>query len=260
MEDDVPYVLWGTACQNARLSEAFAYDRKQRPIQCFVGIMVSRPGEQLQLPYETSVFSSLFKELMEKVWNSLENAPLVCPVSVLDWETDRFIRRNPGERLNYDPAVCRFFPASEPDVEGLFSEALASRKRISLASGIEKRSEVFDPGYEPLLNAVSTKDLEEVKDIPVKRSSAVSSASSSLPENNHRSEETKPSTPVLRSRSRQRSLRRLLLLLALLACLLGLYKFVLKTPRSIFAPSLKSHVRLMVSVTMLQNQDSLLWI
>ena len=254
MEDDVPFVLWGTACQNSRFSEAFAYDRKQRPIQCFVGVLVSRPDERLKLPYETSAFSPLFNELMWKAWNSLDNALLVCPVSVLEWASNRFIRRNPGERLNYDPAVCRFFPASQPDIEGLFSEALASRERVSLASGIEKRSEVVDPDNEPLLNAVSAKDLEEVKDIPVKLPSAVPPASSSLPENNRRLEEKKPSTPVLRSRSRRRTRRRLLLLLALLVCLLGLCKLC----RSPFVPRIKSDARLMDGGTMHQNQDSLL--
>lgn len=254
VEDDVPYVLWGTACQNSCFSETFAHDRKQRPIQCFVGVLVSRPDERLKLPYKTSAFSSLFNELMGKVWNSLDSAPLVCPVSVVDWESDRFIQRNSESRLNYDPAVCRLFPASFPNVEGLFSEALASRKRVSLASGIEKRSEVIDPDYEPLMNAVSAKDLEDVKDIPVKRPSAVPSATTFLPENNHRSEETKPPTPVRHNRSRCWTRCRLLLLLALLVCLLGLCKLC----RSSFVSRIKSEPRLMDGGAKHQNQDSVL--
>lgn len=167
--EDVPYVLWGTASQNSFFSETFVNDKKHRIIQCFIGVVIARPDERLKLPFDPKAFSPQFNDVMGKMWNSLDSKPCAIPISVLDIKSDKYIRRAYGNRLNYDNTICRIFPSSSVDIDGLFSEALASLESVTLASGIVHRSEVTTPEYEPLLNAVSVKDSADVKDITVNR-------------------------------------------------------------------------------------------
>ena len=167
--DDVPYALWGTACQNAVFSEDYINDKKSRSIQCFIGIVVEFPDERLKLPFDTQAFSPLFREIMNKVWESRDATSIHLPVLLQDFASIKFVHRKEGNVLNYDSSNCRLFPSTYPYVENLFAEALAAQKEISIAAGIVSRDEVTLPEYSPLLNAILTKGFDEIKDIPVLR-------------------------------------------------------------------------------------------
>ena len=162
-------VLWGTACQNAVFSEDYINDKKSRSIQCFIGIVVEFPDERLKLPFDTQAFSPLFKEIMNKVWESRDAASIHLPVLLQDFASIKFVHRKEGNALNYDSSNCKLFPSTYPYVENLFAEALSAQKEISFAAGIVSRDEVTSPEYSPLLNAILTKGFDVIKDIPVLR-------------------------------------------------------------------------------------------
>ena len=167
--DDVPYALWGTACQNAVFSEDYVNDKKGRPIQCFIGFVVEFPDERLKLPFDTQAFSSLLKEIMSKVWESRDATPLHLPIQIQDFNSTIFVRQSEGNALNYDPSQCRLFPSTYPYIEELFAEAMSAKNEISIAMGIVNRDEVTSPEYCPLFNAILTKASFEIKDTPVLR-------------------------------------------------------------------------------------------
>ena len=167
--DGIPYVLWGTACQNSTFSEEYSNDTKSRSIQCFIGVVIAYADEKLKLPFETLSLRLLFTSIMSKVWGSRDSSSIQCQVQIQSLNSTKYIYRSDGNALNYNSALCRLFPSSYIPIEVLFSEALASTKDISLASGIVTKAEVTTPEYIPLLNAVMIKDSSEVKDYPVMR-------------------------------------------------------------------------------------------
>lgn len=167
--NDIPYVLWGTACQNSALSDDYFNDTKSRSILCFIGVVITYPDERLKLPFDTLSFCPLFTDIMSKVWNSRDSSSRLYPVPIQSLDSAKYIHRSVGDALNYNSSLCRLFPSSYLTIEDLFAEALASNKDISIASGIVSKAEVITPEYIPLLNAVLTKDTLVIKDSPVMR-------------------------------------------------------------------------------------------
>ena len=167
--DGIPYVLWGTACQNSSFSEEYSNDTKSRSIQCFIGVVIAYADERLKLPFDTLSLRPLFTSIMGKVWGSRDSSSIQYPVQIQSLNSTKYIYRSDGNALNYNSALCRLFPSSYFPIEVLFSEALASTEDISLASGIVTKAEVTTPEYIPLLNAVLIKDTSEIKDYPVMR-------------------------------------------------------------------------------------------
>lgn len=165
----IPYVLWGTACQNSAFSEEFSNDTRSRSIQCFIGVVITYADERLKLPFETLSLSPLFTDIMSKVWGSRDSSSIQYPILIQSLNSSKYIHRSDGNALNYNSSQCRFFPSSYLPIEELFSEALASNDDISLASGIVNKAEVTTPEYIPLLNAVLTKETSGIKDTPVMR-------------------------------------------------------------------------------------------
>ena len=155
------YVLWGMACQNSFLSERFSFDKKTRDIQCFVGIVIGEADNNIKLPYDGNCFTSLFERVMDQHWESLDpkaaRYDIELPLSHVT------IGPTKVSGINLDSSICRFFPGTY-NSEQLFSEALASISNVSVASGIQNKSEVISPEYAPLFNAVLLKTTGEIKD------------------------------------------------------------------------------------------------
>lgn len=162
----VQYVLWGVACQNSVLFDNCSFDKKKRSIQCFVGVVISNADSHLRLPYDTNAFTSLFETIMVQQWESLEQKAsryeIELPLSQMT------IGPTKVSGINLDSSICRFFPGTCND-EQLFSEALASISNVSVASGIQNKSEVISPEYAPLFNAVLLKTTGEIKDTDVSK-------------------------------------------------------------------------------------------
>lgn len=161
------YVLWGVACQNDAFSSLFSYDTKKRRIQCFTGVAVVNPDDTIKLPYEVELMRGIFNEVMERCWDSMDKQPLEITYSLPDFQDGVYISKRTVNTLNYDPSVCRLFPATHNDSGILFADALSSNRNVSIASNIINNSEVTDSHYLPLLNAVSVKENIVVKDIRV---------------------------------------------------------------------------------------------
>lgn len=166
---DYSCILWGVACQNSTFSVVPLNDEKGRVIQCFIGLVIEHPDEYLKLPYDVAAFNRTFNEIIERNWKSLNSKPENVLVVVDDMLSTSYIRAGKGCFLNYNQNICRLFPASLYPDELLFSEALSSSNSVSLATSVERKSEVIEPEYEPLMNAILLKSSDDVKDVPVKR-------------------------------------------------------------------------------------------
>ena len=161
------YVLWGVACQNDTFSSIFSYDTKKRRIQSFTGVAIVNPDDTIKLPYEVGLMRGIFNEVMERCWDSMDKQSLEIAYSLSDFQDGVYISKRTVNTLNYDTSVCRLFPATHNDSGILFADALSSNQNVSIASNIINISEVTDPHYLPLLNAVSVQENIVVKDIRV---------------------------------------------------------------------------------------------
>lgn len=173
----VQYVLWGVACQNSVMFDNFSFDKKKRSIQCFVGVVISNADSHLRLPYDTNAFTSLFETIMEQQWESLEQKASIYEIELpLSHVT---IGATKVSGINLDSSICRFFPGTY-NGEQLFSEALASISNVSVASGIQNKSEVISPEYAPLFNAILLKTTGEIKDEAITKCSSTYSLNNNL--------------------------------------------------------------------------------
>ena len=173
----VQYVLWGVACQNSVMFDNFSFDKKKRSIQCFVGVVISNADSHLRLPYDTNAFTSLFETIMEQQWESLEQKASIYEIELPFSHVTIGATKVSG--INLDSSICRFFPGTY-NGEQLFSEALASISNVSVASGIQNKSEVISPEYAPLFNAILLKTTGEIKDEAITKCSSTYSLNNNL--------------------------------------------------------------------------------
>lgn len=167
--ENYSYILWGVACMTSFISDLPLNDKEGRTIQCFIGFVIENPDEQLKLPYRVDAFKKNFNEIIKRKRDSLNPSPENIQIVIEDLVSTSYIRAEKGNLLNYNQNSCRFFPSGLYSDELLFAEALGSQATVSLATSIEYKSDVTNPEFEPLMNAVLIKSSVDVKDVSVKR-------------------------------------------------------------------------------------------
>lgn len=163
------FILWGVACQNSSLSEVSSSDIKGRLIQCFIGLVITCNDTPSRLPFDMAAFKVLFNDVIDRKWKSFDSKSEDIHIEVDEMMSVSYLYPKEGSHLNFSQNTCRFFPPSMYSDESLLSEALASETTVSLATAIRRKSEVTEPEYEPLMNAVLLQFNDSIKDFPVKR-------------------------------------------------------------------------------------------
>lgn len=150
------YVLWGVACMNEMLNEAYAYDEYPRPLRGFTGILIPNYNEE-PLPYDMGTFKSFFEKVMATVFDSYIQKSLT-DIMVDTNNAAKYIYPRPfDDILNTDYHYCRLF-GPDADTESFVASCLSYSGDISIAINVAKTETVTDVNYNPLFNAVMRDD------------------------------------------------------------------------------------------------------
>ena len=150
------YVLWGVACMNEMLNEAYAYDEYPRPLRGFTGILIPSYKEE-PLPYDMGTFKSFFEKVMATVFDSYIQKSLTDIMVDTDNVAKYIYPRPFDDNLNTDYHYCRLF-GPNADAELLVASCLSYSGDISIAINVAKTETVTDANYNPLFNAVMRDD------------------------------------------------------------------------------------------------------
>lgn len=167
--DETSYILWGIACRNAMLSNAYAKDEFMREIQCFIGFTtVENEKHNIKSPYDTDTFRNAFNSIMSSNWSNYASTPVREKNTLEECNAFSLSLSQIEKHLNYSQSLCRFFPSNSGNSPTqLFLEAFSSRLAVSIVSNVKSQQDVTDPEYAPYMNAILLSGQDSIKDIPV---------------------------------------------------------------------------------------------